>query len=120
VLTLGVLNGMLAAVALSVARCLHLFAAAHQRAGARGRRARFRRHAPASRRTRPARRGHLRPNAPLFFANAEGALAEVARMAASDGAQTIVLSLEQSADLDSTAAEALGEFVSAESRPAGA
>lgn len=117
VLTLGVLNGMLAAVALSVAALLHTYS--RPRISALGRVGDghdfvdMRQH-PDARGLRDV--GIYRPNAPLFFANAEGALAEVARMAAGDGAHTIVLSLEQSADLDSTAAEALGEFVGAESK----
>lgn len=117
VLTLGVLNGMLAAVALSVAALLHTYA--RPRISALGRVGDghdfvdMRQHADA--RGLPGV-GIYRPNAPLFFANAEGALAEVARMAARDGAHTVVLSLEQSADLDSTAVEALGEFVGAEGK----
>ena len=53
-----------------------------------------------------------RPNAPLFFANAETALGEIARRAlARRDARMVVLSLEESADLDSSATEALSEFV---------
>ena len=53
----------------------------------------------------------LRPDEPLFFANAEPLLGR-ARQCVRErpGARTVVLSLEESPDLDSTALEALGEF----------
>jgi len=54
----------------------------------------------------------LRPEEPLFFANAEPLLIQVREqvLAATPPAKLIVLSLEESPDLDSTALEALGEF----------
>ena len=52
----------------------------------------------------------IRPNAPLFFGNAEAVLVEVAKRAQSEKASTIVLSLEESDDLDSGALEAIAEF----------
>jgi MFS superfamily sulfate permease-like transporter len=53
----------------------------------------------------------LRPEEPLFFANAEPLLAQ-ARQQVLDHAQAklVVLSLEESPDLDATSLEALGEF----------
>ncbi|MBU6206736.1 MAG: sodium-independent anion transporter, partial [Alphaproteobacteria bacterium] len=51
----------------------------------------------------------FRPNAPLFFANAERALAEIYARLPAD-ARALILSLEESDDLDSTALEALSEF----------
>jgi MFS superfamily sulfate permease-like transporter len=53
----------------------------------------------------------LRPEEQLFFGNVEAVLdIAVARLAATPGAHTLVLSLEESPDLDGTAIEALGEF----------
>ena len=53
----------------------------------------------------------VRPDQPLFFANAERALAAIrALLDARAGVQVLVLSLEESVDLDSTALEALAEF----------
>jgi sulfate permease, SulP family len=53
----------------------------------------------------------LRPEEPLFFASVEGILAEVQRRLKTRGnTQIIVISLEESANLDSTAAECLCEF----------
>ncbi|MDE2396788.1 MAG: SulP family inorganic anion transporter [Burkholderiales bacterium] len=53
----------------------------------------------------------LRPEEPLFFASAESVGAEVLRRAAErGGVHGVVLSLEESADLDSTAAECLLEL----------
>lgn len=50
-----------------------------------------------------------RPAEPLFFANAESVLGTVSRQTAA-GAKTVIVSLEESYDLDSTALEALCEF----------
>jgi MFS superfamily sulfate permease-like transporter len=53
----------------------------------------------------------LRPEVPLFFGNVDGVLdSAVARLAATRTAHTLVLSLEESPDLDGTAIEALGQF----------
>jgi len=52
----------------------------------------------------------IRPNAPLFFGNAEAVLVEVGRRARSKGDSTIVLSLEETDDLDSSALEAISDF----------
>ncbi|GAA0719024.1 SulP family inorganic anion transporter [Dokdonella soli] len=53
----------------------------------------------------------LRPEEPLFFANAEPMLAQArAKVARHADAAVVILSLEESPDLDSTALEALGDF----------
>jgi MFS superfamily sulfate permease-like transporter len=112
VLILGVLNGMVVAVALSIASLLHRFS-----------------HPAISRLGRTGDDGHdfvdlaqhpeasavpgvaiFRPNAPLFFANADASLGAIANAALASPARAIVLSLEQTNDLDSTAVEVLGEF----------
>jgi MFS superfamily sulfate permease-like transporter len=49
----------------------------------------------------------LRPEVPLFFANAEGVLAEVRRRIVAASPHAVVLSLEETPDLDGTALEAL-------------
>ena len=52
----------------------------------------------------------FRPNAPLIFANAEGTLRAIDSMVRASKAPLVVLSLEESNDLDSTAIDALSEF----------
>ncbi|MEA3120307.1 MAG: sulfate permease, SulP family [Paraburkholderia sp.] len=54
----------------------------------------------------------VRPEEPLFFANAERVLAEVRRLAAlqPEKARTVMLSLEETPDVDGTAIEALRVF----------
>lgn len=53
----------------------------------------------------------LRPEEPLFFANAEPLFAQIReRVATAAPAKLVVLSLEESPNLDSTAIEVLGEF----------
>ncbi len=53
----------------------------------------------------------LRPEEPLFFANVEAVLdSAAARLAGAPTTHTLVLSLEESPDLDGTAVEALGQF----------
>jgi len=53
----------------------------------------------------------LRPEEPLFFANAEPLFAQIReRVATAAPARLVVLSLEESPNLDSTAIEVLGEF----------
>ncbi len=60
----------------------------------------------------------LRPEEPLFFANAEAILEEVAaRVAAAPTVRALVLSLEESPNLDGTAIEALGQFAAGSLRP---
>lgn len=53
----------------------------------------------------------LCPEEPLFFANVEGILTEVQRrLTLNDSARILIISLEDSANLDSTAAECLIEL----------
>jgi len=54
----------------------------------------------------------LRPDEPLFFANAERILAEVRRriLAAPEGLEAVIISLEEAYDLDGTSLEALQEL----------
>ncbi len=53
----------------------------------------------------------LRPEEPLFFANVEAVLdSAVAQLATARNVHTLILSLEESPDLDGTAIEALGQF----------
>ncbi len=53
----------------------------------------------------------LRPEEPLFFVNVEAMLdSAAARLATAASVHTLVLSLEESPDLDGTAVEALGQF----------
>jgi MFS superfamily sulfate permease-like transporter len=53
----------------------------------------------------------LRPEEPLFFVNVEAVLdSAAARLATARSTHTLVLSLEESPDLDGTAVEALGQF----------
>lgn len=114
VLALGVLNGMLAAIALSLGELLYRLS--RPSISVLGRVAEshdfvdLARHPEA----RPvAGVAIFRPNAPLFFANAETALGAIRRAAQGGGVRTVILSLEESDDLDSTATEALAEFATA-------
>jgi len=111
VMVLGVLNGLLAAIALTLA--LLLRSLARPRLSILGRVGehdfvnieRF----PAA--TPVAGMLVVRPEEPLFFANAEPLLAEVReQVLAVPSAKVVVLSLEESPDLDSTSIEALGEL----------
>lgn len=112
VLVFGVLNGMLAAILLSLGTLLQRFSRPTiSELGQIGKSRNFVdmvRH-PEARAI--AGTALFRPNAPLFFANAESSLAAIARRSlARPGARTIVVSLEESSDLDSSAVEALAEF----------
>ncbi len=111
VLLLGVLNGLLAAIVLTVA--LLLRSLARPRLSVLGRVGVHDyldiEHFPAA---VPARDMLIvRPEEPLFFANAEPLLAQVReRVRAAPAAKVVVLSLEESPDLDSTSLEALAEL----------
>ncbi len=115
VLALGVLNGMLAAIALSLAQLLYRLA--HPSISELGRVGDsadgghdfvdIARHSDAT--VLPGI-GIYRPNAPLFFANAEAAFRLITIRAQANGTARLVVSLEESTDLDSTALDALGEF----------
>jgi len=111
VMVLGILTGLLVAIAVSVARLLQSFA--RPRLSELGRVGdhdylSLERFPEAV--TVPGMRV-LRPEEPLFFANADPMFAQVReRVQAAPPATLVVLSLEESPDLDSTAIEALGEF----------
>lgn len=115
VLLLGVLHGMLAAIALSLIAALRRFSLPVVHAlGQLG-----------TSRNYVAIDGHegaqpvpgmliLRPEEPLFFASSERVARQVVQMAKARAGQadihTVVLSLEESSDLDSTAVECLLEL----------
>ena len=110
VLVFGVLNGLLAGIAISLAMTLR--GLSEPRMSELGRR----------------RDGHdylglqhdgvakvpgvliLRPEAPLFFANVERMLGEMRKRIAENRARAFVLSLEETPDLDGTTIEALTAF----------
>src|SRR4029077_517138 len=112
-MTFGVLNGLLASIAFSLALLLKSLASprlsvlgrvgAHDSVSV----ARF-----ANAVTVPGMLV-LRPEEPLFFANAEPLLVQARqRVLGAPDTRLVVLSLEESPDLDSTALEALEEFCS--------
>jgi MFS superfamily sulfate permease-like transporter len=112
VLVLGVLDGMLVAIGLSVLAALHRFSqpVVHE-LGELGDTRNY-----LDIQVQPDARGRpglliLRPEEPLFFGSAERVMAEVLRLALSRaGLNTVILSLEESADLDSTAVDCLMEL----------
>ena len=113
VMIFGVLNGLLAGIAFSLA--LLLKSLASPRLSVLGR-------VGAHDYVSLARFAHavstpgvliVRPEQPLFFANAEPLLAQVRQRAlAAPDWKLVILSLEESPDLDSTTLEALEEFCS--------
>ena len=112
VLVLGVVNGMMLAVALSLIATLGRLAS--PRIEQLGRMPGSRAYVDLA-----AQQGAIadprilivRPTEPLFFANAETVFAQLGDMASKDaGAPVVVLSLEDSSDLDATALEALIEW----------
>jgi len=111
VLAFGVLDGLLAAIAFSLAMLLRRLA--RPRLSELGR---VGRHDFASRTQFPQALREpgmliLRPEEPLFFANAEPLLALVRQAVPShDGVHCLVLSLEESSDLDSSTLEALSDL----------
>jgi MFS superfamily sulfate permease-like transporter len=112
VLVLGVLDGMLFAIALSLAALVRRLATPQltrlARLGGGHDYVDIARHPDA---TVPTGVAIWRPAEPLFFANAERILALISeRQAAEPAIRTVVLSLEESFDLDSTALDALLEF----------
>lgn len=112
VLVLGVLNGMLLAIVLSLAALLQRLAT--PRVARLGRLAGSHDYVDVARHADAVAPPHIaiwRPTAPLFFANAERMLGlVVAGMRADPAMRALVLSLEESYDLDSTALDALIEF----------
>lgn len=115
VMALGVLNGMLVAIALSVAAALRRLGT--PQVAILGELGSSRDFVDVAR--HPDARIHeavgiFRPSEPLFFFNAEGSLAQTQALCAGKPAlKAIILSLEESADMDSTALDALIEFESA-------
>jgi MFS superfamily sulfate permease-like transporter len=111
VLVFGVLNGLLAAIAFSLALLLRSLAS--PRLSVLGR---VGEHDYVSIERFPQAHAVpgmlvLRPEQPLFFANAEPLFAAArALVRAQPAARVVVLNLEESADLDSTALETLAEF----------
>lgn len=112
VLLFGVLNGMLLAVALSVFALLRRLAKPHisQLGQISPDSHDFVDMAEHSEALAIPDIAIFRPNAPLFFANAEVVLEEIGRAVQQTDVHCVVLSLEESDDLDSTAIDALGEF----------
>jgi MFS superfamily sulfate permease-like transporter len=112
VLALGVLDGMLLAIALSLMALLQRLAAPRVarlgRLGTTHDYVDIARHADA---VAPANIAIWRPTAPLFFANAERMLGLVLEGTRADpSVHGVILSLEETHDLDSTALDALLEF----------
>ncbi len=112
VLLLGVLDGMLAAIGLSVLGALHRFSqpVVHEL----GELLESRNYVDVQvQQGAHAKAGMLilRPEEPLFFGSAERVMGEVLRLASHRaGLHTVILSLEESADLDSTAVDCLMEL----------
>jgi high affinity sulfate transporter 1 len=112
VLVLGVVNGMLFAIGLSLALLIHRMATPQvARLGRLGTSHDYidvARHPDA---VLPAGIAIWRPTEPLFFANAEQVLRRIAGSVEAEPAiRIVIVSLERSSDLDSTAVEALIEF----------
>ena len=111
VLAFGVLDGLLAAIAFSLAMLLRSLAS--PRLVVLGRAGRHD-YVDVARYPRAEVLDHilvLRPDERLFFANVEPLLAKARdEVRQRPPARIVVLSLEESPDLDSTALEALGEF----------
>jgi MFS superfamily sulfate permease-like transporter len=112
VLALGILNGLLAAIAFSLVMLLRQLATPRlsvlgQLPGSHD----FVDIAEHPSAQEQAGMLILRPEEPLFFANAESILA-LARQQVDEhaGTRVVVLSLEESSDLDSTALESLADF----------
>lgn len=110
VLVLGVLHGMLLAVALSVLAIIQRLAAPEiAELGRLGNGRDFVDRARHPEAIVPPGILVVRPGEPLFFANAERIFASVEQRAAAQDAHTVIVSLEESSDLDSTAVDVLGE-----------
>lgn len=111
VLALGVLNGMLLAIVLSLAAMIQRLAtptlARLGRLAGGHDYVDLTRHPDA---VSPQDVSIWRPGEPLFFANAERMFGLIAAKATQDRANKVVVSLEESFDFDSTALDALVEF----------
>lgn len=112
VLLLGVLDGMLVAIGLSVLDALQRFSqpVLHELGELGSSRNYVHLQVQQGASAKPGLL-ILRPEVPLFFASAERVAAEVLRQAhAGAGVHTVILSLEESADLDSSAVDCLMEL----------
>ena len=114
VLAIGILNGLLVAIAFSLAMLLRQLAT--PRISVLGQLGSSHDFVDVAEHPRAHERSGmliLRPGEPLFFANVESILA-LARQRVEEhgGTQVVVLSLEESSDLDSTALESLADFAS--------
>ena len=111
VLAFGVLDGMLIAIALSIAalirRLTNPYVALLGRLGDGHDFVDLARHPDA---VAPPGIMIWRPAEPLFFANADAVLTQIVRRTTATPCRAIVLSLEESFDLDSTALDALNEL----------
>ncbi len=110
VLFFGIVNGMIAAIALSMAAVIQRFATPHvARLGRLGAHdyVDLARHADA---VPPGAMVIWRPSTPMFFANAGRILGLIARGSEDSGVRGIVISFEESIDFDSSAIDALIEF----------
>lgn len=110
VLLLGLINGLLVAVALSLIGLLRRLA--HPQLSELGRSGDHdfvdcSTHAAA---TPVPGMLIIRPDAPLFFGNADAVLGAVGRRARALDAKTVILSLEESDDFDSSTIEAFADF----------
>lgn len=112
VLALGILNGLLVAIALSLVLLLRQFATPRLSVlGRLGTSHDFVGIAMHSRAAEIPGTLILRPEEPLFFANAESIFALAReRVTEREGLHRVVLSLEESPDLDSTSLESLADF----------
>jgi SulP family sulfate permease len=111
VLLLGVLNGLLLAIGVSVVAALRRFSlpVVHELGQLKGSHDFV--HVGPPDVSRTLRILVLRPEEPLFFASAERVVAAVLhRLDADSQVESLVLSLEESVDLDSTAVECLHEL----------
>src|SRR6202051_1251469 len=111
VIAFGMLDGLLAAIAFSLAMLLHSLASPRLsvlgRMGAHD----FVSVARFPQATCPPGILILRPEEPLFFANADPLLAMARqRVSQQRDVRLVIFSLEESPDLDGTAVESLGEF----------
>jgi MFS superfamily sulfate permease-like transporter len=110
VMIFGVVDGMLVAVAMSIAATLQRMSSPTiARLGELGESRNF---VDVSYMPEAKTDPHilvLRPSQPLFFANAEATLSEIVTLATSGSARVAILSLEDTDSLDSTALDALIE-----------
>lgn len=113
VLVLGLINGLLVAVALSLLTLLRRLAHPHlSELGRSGTHDFVDCSTHSDAKTVP---GMLivRPDAPLFFGNADAVLGAISQRATALDSKTIILSLEESDDFDSSTIDALSDFCSA-------